>query len=279
MSISATAKARAPVRIGRVTMRAVTCIRRRPTPMPSRRGGEGPRAPNSTASRPAWGRTVRRQCRAATRRPRGDHGCRALPHGDARERRAASEAEARARSRGENTTPRAADRHDGDRDEDRDRRRRPYRAQARRAATARVQVRRGGAEAARCHPARRCGSTGRPIGLAGSEDRQAAAPTARAERQSASRHRPTGARRPAGDRSRICQAAARKQRPQGDHLLASGWSRRSTSGRRDRRAASMASRLARRAAGPAVSQSARKSGLRRSHSHAKSRAVSGSNAR
>lgn len=238
-------------------MRVATCIHRRPAPMPCRRGGEDRRALNSTANHPAWGRAVRLQCRAATRRPKTDRGYRALPHGDAHGRRAASEAAARARSRGGNATPRAPGRHDGGRDEDNDQRRCPYRALVRQAARAPTRARHGAERAARCRPARRCGSAGRPIGRAGSEDRRAAAPTARAARGSAPRRRPTGARRPAGARSRICQAAARKQRPQGDHLLASGWGGRSTSGRRDRRAVSRASRLARRAAGPAVTHSAR----------------------
>lgn len=214
--------------------RAASDIHRRPAPMPSRRGGAGPSAGNSTSSHPALARAGWRQCRAATRPLPAGHGYRASPHGGLHRRRALREAAARVRSRAAGAMPHAPGRHGVDRREDRGRTTRPASVRARPAPRAPVRVRHDDESGDASRPAQRYGSAGRPIALAGTEGLLGFAPRALAGRTSMPQGPNRAPTRPACLRSLEYQAAARKVRPQGDHLLANGCSGRSTIGRADR---------------------------------------------
>jgi hypothetical protein len=70
----------------------------------------------------------------------------------------------------------------------------------------------------------------------------------------------------------VCQDRPGNPRPQWDHLRANGACGMSTSARADRGMEVLASIVTRRVCVLADTQAARKSGLRRSHSHANPRA-------
>ena len=275
----ATAGSGSPARIGREMIRAARDTRRRPASMPFRRGGEGPSVPNSTASQAASDRAACRQCRAVRRRPPAGHGYRASRHGDGHGRRAPREAAPFARSHGGTARWHAPARYDAGRDEDRNRRRRPVSAQSLAGSRSVDRGFRDGEPPDASPPARRCERAGRPSVQAGKEDRRWREPMEPGEQLSARRYQFPASRRPPGDRAPRCQAAERKPRPQWVHLRALGWRAMSTAGRRERSMARFALALAWCDVAPAPDHRARNAGLRRSHSQAKSRAVSNVRAR
>ena len=116
-------------------------------------------------------------------------------------------------------------------------------------------------------------SCDRPMSSGDSKDRGSFAPMAPDARWSKLTNRRLAATQSRRHSELVCQAQGRKDRPQGANLLASGCSGTSTSGRRDRPIAAAARLDARHAVAVAVDQMFLKSGLRRSHSQARSRGL------
>ena len=117
-----------------------------------------------------------------------------------------------------------------------------------------------------------CGSRDHPRPKASRADRRAFAPTAPDARWSTCAYRVTAARRLAGHRWQACEDRPGNPRPQGDHLRDDRGCGMSIGVRVERRIASSANAQARRIGAPADAQATRKSGFRRSHSHANPRA-------
>lgn len=245
----------------------------RPGPAPHRGGAGDPIVRSWRASRVALGRAATRRCREATRRPAPDHACRASPRDDARAHTGRSGAAARDRSRAETSPPPECGPRGRCPDEDRCRSLRPSAATDRPAARAIARARRGGGSGGAFRLAIQCERPGRPSVRRESEDRRSAEPREQAGRSSELKHQVRASRRPLGRRSRLYRDRARKVRPQGDHLLASGCCAIAMIIRADRRAASTDAPT-RLADGLAECQMLRKSALRRSHSQANPRASS-----
>lgn len=260
-------------------LQAVADILPLPSPPPRQRDAVDPSARNSAASRRESDRAVARQCRVATRRRAGSREYRAsLPggaHADLAERATARQARPRA-----GMTRRFGSVRCGfGRDEGRVRTACPASARGRRESTAAIPGRYAYGSAAISRRARQCKRRDHPRSTAGSADRLLCAPKARVERSSVRLRQAMAARRPAARQSPACRDRARKVRPQWDHLRARGCCGRLIVRRAERRMAAKASAEVRCAAAPADAQIARKSGLRRTHSHANPRAFRFSSAR
>lgn len=247
-------------------------IRPRPSPTRRRAGGGDRSAPSSLAIWPASDRAAVRPCREAPRRAVRDHTRRALPLAGEPARAASSGSARRGRSRVGTSRPRVRDRRDCGRDGDRGRTACRASAQARPAPRAQARVRRAVELGCGCRRPRECGPRDRPRPKAGRADRRASGPMAPVARWSGCAYRVTAAMRSPGLVSRVCQDRPGNPRPQGDHLRADRDSGLSIGVPVERRNASSAKAAARRIGAPAEAQAARKSGLRRSHSHANPRA-------
>lgn len=251
----------------------------RPSPLPHQQGGEGPSVPSSLANRQAADRATRRQCRAATRRTRRGRECTASPS-DGRPGRTVRNARGcRDRSRGGRLRRRARGQTGHSRHGCIVRTVFRASVSGRQAAKAPVPRRDACECKGGCRRVQRCGSNDRPSGSARRAARLSSLPMARVGRASARQRRATVASRLADRGWRGCQDLPRKESPQGDHLLARGCRGRLTTGRAERRTRLKPTSDTRLTAGPAVCQITRKSGLRRSHSHANPRADSASNLR
>ncbi len=244
-----------------------------------RRDGADQSALNSGATRWEAGRVVPRQCRAATLRRVEDRGCRASLLAGVREGLAGRAAARQGRSRVEMTPRLEFGRGDCGRDGHRARTACQVPARARRGSRATNPALHVFGSEAPSRLVQPCEQRDHPKPTVDRVDRLSFAPKAPAARSSARLGRATAARRSAAYRSPTCRDRPRKVRPQGDHLRASGCCGRSIIRRAERRTAVWASAELRRAITPADTQIARKSGLRRTHSHANPRVFNVSSAR
>lgn len=260
-------------------LQAVAYTLQPPSRPPRRRGAVDPSVRNSGASRRAAGRAILRQFREATRRHSADRECRSSLPAGAHEGSAAPAAARQCRSRVGMPRPRGFGRYGFGLDGDKAQTACPAPEPARRESRAAIPVRHAFVLEATRLRARQCERRDQPRRTAGNPDRLWLVPTGPAARPSRRPRRPMAARRPAALRSPVCRDRLRKVRPQRDHLRVRGCCGRSIMVRAERRMAVWASAELRRAATPADAQSARKSGLRRTHSHAKPRAFNVSSAR
>lgn len=258
---------------------AASDTHQRPSPLLHRQGGEGRIVPSSFANRRAADRATRRQCRAATRRTRRGRECTAWPYDGRPGRIVPSARGCRDRSRGGRSWRRARGQTGHSRHGCIVRTAFRASVSGRQAAKAPVPCWDACERIGGCRRVQRCGSNDCPSGSARRAARLSSLPMARVGRASARQRQATGASRLADRGWRGCQDLPRKESPQGDHLLARGCWGRLTTGRAERRALLRPTSDTRLAAGPAAWQITRKSGLRRSHSHANPRADKASNLR
>lgn len=253
-------------------MRADDDSHPRPYPLPRPRDGEDPIVQSSIATRPALPEAIRRQYRAAMRQPQSGRVWRASQPVGAHVDKGLRAAARQARPRVGTSRLHGHDRHGCDRDEDRGRKVCRALVRALREPTGQVPARHAAGSGYGCHRMRLCAVHDCPTPLADRACRRAIVPTAPGARSSVCACRVTAAKRSAEPRWQACQDRPGNPRPQWDHLRANGACGMSTSARADRRMEVLASIVTRRVCVLADTQAARKSGLRRSHSHANPRA-------